>query len=68
MTSDLRERDPELENIRASSLLAQRIRSCINEGYSQGFHGLPAEEVPEGSERVPTTEVSRQRVSSWIVL
>src|SRR5882724_3376699 len=40
MTSDLRERDPELETIRAFKLACVRIRSCINEGYSGGFHGV----------------------------
>src|SRR5882724_4970558 len=37
MTSDLRERDPELETIRAFELACMRIRSCIDEGYSRGF-------------------------------
>src|SRR5882724_4766342 len=37
MTSDLRERDLELETIRAFKLACARIRSCIDEGYSRGF-------------------------------
>jgi len=40
MTSDLRERDTELETIRAFKLAYARICSCINEGYSWGFRGV----------------------------
>src|SRR5882724_11526070 len=40
VTSDLRERDPELETIRAFERACTRIHSCINEGYSQGFLGV----------------------------
>src|SRR5882724_12787956 len=36
-TSDLRERDLELETIQAFELACTRIHSCIDEGYSWGF-------------------------------
>jgi len=39
-------------NNRAFKLACARIRRCINDGYSGGFHGVPAEKFWRFRDRV----------------
>jgi len=63
----------DLETMRASSLLARGYAAALMRVTLSGFWGVTGGKrfrrsgtESRGSERVPTTEVSRQRVSSLI--